>query len=119
MARYRKDHRRVVLEYKYRELPKMVVVWSDTDFAGCGRTRKSTSGGVVMFGSRCLKTHIALSSGESDFYGIVKAATRGIGIKSMFKDPGLEVEIQVNTDSSAARSISSRMVGARLKSPHR
>ncbi len=32
----------------------------------------------------------------------------GIGIKSMFKDLGLEVGIQVNTDSSAARSISSR-----------
>ncbi len=34
-----------------------------------------------MFGSHCLKTHIqmqeiiALSSGESEFYGIVKAAT--------------------------------------------
>ena len=67
-----------------------------------------------MFGSRCLKTHsqtqetVALSSGGSEFYGIVKAATMGIGIKSMFKDLGLEVEVQVNTDSSFARSISSR-----------
>ncbi len=67
-----------------------------------------------MFGSDYLKTHgqtqetIAISFGESKFYGIVKAATMGIGIKSMFTDLGLEVEIQVNMDPSAARSISSR-----------
>ncbi len=48
LARYSKDHRRFVLEYDYQELPKQVVVWSDTDYAGRGRTRKSLSGGVVF-----------------------------------------------------------------------
>ncbi len=38
VGKYLKDHRRVVLERKYQELPKTVVVWSDNDFAGCGRT---------------------------------------------------------------------------------
>ncbi len=47
LARYLKDHRMVVLEYKYQELRKKVVVKFDTDFAACGRTRKSTSRGVV------------------------------------------------------------------------
>ncbi len=88
LARYLKDHRRVTLEHKYQQLPNKVVAWSDTDFAGCGRAKRSTSGGVAMLGSRCLETHsqkqetIALSSGDSEFYGIVKAATVGIGIKS-------------------------------------
>ncbi len=74
-----------------------------------------------MFGSHCLMTYsqtqekIALSSGELEFYGIVKAATMGIGIKSMFKGLGLEVEVQVNMDSSAARSISSRKVSGRVR----
>ncbi len=116
LARYLKDHRRVVLEYKYQKLPSKVAVWSDTDFAGCGRTRRSALGGVVVFGSHCLKTQthsqtqeaIALSSGESEFYGIAKAASMGIGIESMFEDLGLEVEVQLETGSSAARSISSR-----------
>ncbi len=73
LARYLKDHRRVVLECKYQELPKKVVVWSDTDFAGCGRTRNSTSGRVVTLGSHWVKTcshtkeTIALPSGESGF----------------------------------------------------
>ena len=47
LARYLKDHTRVVLKYKYEELSKKVI-WSDTDFAGCGRTRKSTSEEVVQ-----------------------------------------------------------------------
>ncbi len=74
-----------------------------------------------MFGSHCLKTYsqtqeiIALSSEESEFYGIVKAATMGIGIKSLFNDLGLEVELHANTDSSAARSISSRKGAGRVR----
>ena len=42
LASYLKDHQRVVLEHKYQKLPNQVVAWSDTEFAGCGRTRRST-----------------------------------------------------------------------------
>ena len=45
LGRYLKDNLRVVLEYKFQKMPESVVVWSDTDFAGCKRTRHSTSGG--------------------------------------------------------------------------
>ncbi len=74
-----------------------------------------------MFGSHCLKTHsqtqetIALLSGESEFCGIAKAVTMGIQIKSMFEDLGFRVEIQANTDLSAARSISSRIGAGRAR----
>ena len=67
-----------------------------------------------MLGSHCVKTYsltqdaIALSSGESEFYGIVKAATVGLGIKGLMMDMGLSMELRVNTDSSAAKSIASR-----------
>jgi hypothetical protein len=121
LARYTKAHLRVVLEYRYQNVPGKVVVWSDTDFAGRARIRRSTSGGVVTFGTHCLKTHsqtqetIAVSSGESEFYGIAKAATMGIGIKSSFKDLGLKVEIQVKTDSSTAISISFRRGAGRVR----
>ena len=47
LARYLKDNRRVVIMYKYQKLPWKVIVWSDSDFAGCQRTGRSTSGGVV------------------------------------------------------------------------
>ncbi len=42
LARYLKDHQRVALEYKRQLLPNKVVAWSDADFAGSGRTRRST-----------------------------------------------------------------------------
>ena len=48
-----------------------------SDFAGCRRTRKSTSAGVVLFGGHAVKSWsstqavIALSSGEAEYYGLV------------------------------------------------
>ena len=121
LARYLKDNKRMVIEYKFQKMPEKVVVWSDTDFAGCKRTRRSTSGGVVMFGNHCIKTYsqtqetIALSSGESEFYGIVKAAAMGLGMKGLMEDLGVEVEVQVNTDSSAAKSITARKGAGRVR----
>ena len=121
LARYLKDHKRVIVDFAYQELPKEIVVWSDTDFAGCKRTRKSTSGGVVMFGRHCVKTYsqtqetIALSSGESEFYGIVKAASVGLGMKNLLKDLGVSVKVKVLTDSSAAKSIASRKGAGRVR----
>ncbi len=103
-----------MLQYKYQELPKKVAVWSNSDFAACGRTSISTSEEVIMLVSHCIKTHSqtqdtrASSSGESEFYGVIKQANMGIGIKSLKEDLGLHMKVQVNTDSSAARSISSR-----------
>ncbi len=70
--------------------------------------------GVVMFGGHCVKTYSqiqetsALSSGEPELCEIVKAATMGLGVKGLMEDLGVKVEVQVNTDSSAAKSIASR-----------
>ncbi len=58
----------MVVEHKFQKLPEKAVARSDTDFAGCKRTRRSTSGGAVMLGNHCIKTYsqmqdtIALSS---------------------------------------------------------
>ena len=74
-----------------------------------------------MFGKHCIKTYsqtqeiVPLSSGESECYLIVKAATLGLGIKGLMADLGLEVGVQGNTDSSAARSIASRRGAGRVR----
>ncbi len=74
-----------------------------------------------MRGSCCIKTPshtqdtIALSSTESEFYGIVEAATMGIGIKRLMGDLVLHTQVQVNTDPSAARSVSSRSGAGRVR----
>ena len=91
--------------------------WVDTEYAGCKETRKSTSGGVIMRGDHMLRgwsttqAVIALSSGEAEYYGMVKGATMGIGMKSLMGDMGLatnEIDLKVYTDASTAKSIANR-----------
>ena len=100
--------------FKYQEEVKKVHVWVDTDYAGCRKTRKSTSGGILMFGEHVVKgwsvtqNVIALSSGEAEYYGIVKGSSVGLGARSVLKDLGSTVRICVMTDSSAAKGMASR-----------
>ena len=67
-----------------------------------------------MVGSHCVKTWssnqqvIALSSGEAEYYGLVKGATIAMGLRSMLSDFGIEVGITIYTDASAAKGIASR-----------
>ena len=79
MARYLRMRPRLVWKYDY-QVASHLEVYTDTDWAGCIRTRKSTSGGCLLLGNHILKTwsatqaSLALSSGEAEFYGIVRAA---------------------------------------------
>ena len=74
-----------------------------------------------MFGKHCVKTYsqtqetIALSSGESEFYGIVKAASVGLGVRNLLGDLGASVKVKVNVDSSAAKSITYRKGAGRIR----
>ena len=92
----------------------MIDCYSDTDWSGCGRTRKSTSGGCLMHGRHTLKTwsttqpSVTLSSGEAEFYGVVRAAGAALGQESLMQDLGLKTKVRVWTDSSAAMGISTR-----------
>ena len=77
------DKRRYRVLYEYQEDPRKIVVWTDSDLAGCARTRKTTSGGVIMHGSHLVKSWsitqavIALSSGEAEYYAMVKRGMHG------------------------------------------
>ena len=88
-----------------------MTIWTDTNFAGCGRTRKSTRGGVAMLGSHMVKSWcstqsiVSLSSGEAEYYGIVKGASMGLGIRSMMRDFGVELGVAILTDASAAQGV--------------
>ena len=56
LGKYLKAHDRSGYLYQYQALPEGLTVWTDTDYAGCKKTRKSTSGGVVMWGSHLIKS---------------------------------------------------------------
>ena len=121
LARYLAFRPRVVIKFDYQELGDDVTVWTDTDHAGCLRTRKSTSGGVVMLGSHNVKMWsvnqavIALSSGEAEYHGMVKGASTGLGIKGMLIDMGIKCDVVLRTDSSAAKGIASRRGLGRIR----
>ena len=70
-------------------------VYGDSDHAGCLKTRKSTTGMVLMRDAHCLKVSshtqstISLRSGESEYYGFFKCAASGLGARSMLADFGM------------------------------
>ena len=67
-----------------------------------------------MIGSHCIRTwsstqpSVTLSSGEAEYYGLVKAAGAGLGHQSLMLDLGVELPVVTWTDSSAAIGIASR-----------
>ena len=91
LGKYLKNHYRSGYNYPYQDSPGELTVWTDTDYAGCKRTRKSTSGGVVMWGNHLIKSWsstqsvVALSSGEAEYYGMVKGASVAIGLQSVLR----------------------------------
>ena len=67
-----------------------------------------------MFGSHALKSWsttqqvIALSSGEAEYYSMVKGGSMGLGIEAIAGDLGMSFGVNVKTDASAAKGIASR-----------
>ena len=72
IARYLLLHPRTQYIYSFQTFQGHLKVYSDSNWAGCIATRKSTQGGAILFGQHCVKTWsstqgvIALSSGEAE-----------------------------------------------------
>ena len=108
LGRYLIGRERVILEFRRQDRSSIIEVWSDTDYARCPETRKSTSGGIIMLGSHMIKgwsttqSVIALSSGEAEYYGLVRGSSIGIGMRGLMRDLGCQMRVRASTDSSAA-----------------
>ena len=114
MGRYLRAHPRVVWEYAFQAQPEALDIYTDADWAGCRRTRKSTSGGAVMNGSHCIKTWaktqavIAKSSAESELYAVVRGGCEGLGMMTLTGELGEKMKVRMHIDSSAAKGILER-----------
>jgi hypothetical protein len=121
MARFLVAHPRVVQVMKRQPEPKRIDTFTDTNHADCPFTRKSTSCTVSFLGSHCVQftssTQVAhsLSSGESEWNGLVKGGATGLGVRSIRRDLGKTLPLALHTDSSAAKGIGSRRGAGRLK----
>ena len=53
---------------------------------------------------------IALSSGEAEYYGLVKGVSAGLGFVGMMDELGCqEVRLRVSTDATSGKSMATRM----------
>ena len=65
----------------------------------------------MFYGKHCIRSYsstqaiIALSSGEAEYYGCVKASSVALGMRAMYHDFGQTVHIVVSTDASTAKAI--------------
>jgi len=123
LLRYLMGVPRAVLHFDYQRMPDAIVTWTDSDFAGCEKSRKSTSAGVVQIGTHLIKSWstnqavIALSSGESEYYALVKAGSQSLGVKALAIDMGIEFvrPIELNSDASAAIGIGNRIGSGKVR----
>ena len=113
LGRYLEGRRRLVFKYPWQSAD-LIDTYSDTDWAGCVRTRKSTSGGCLMLGSHLIKSwsttqsQVALSSGEAEYYGVTRAVGTALGFQSLLRDLGVDLKLRAWTDSSATIGICGR-----------
>ena len=114
LARYFSTRTRMTCHFRKQKMPKEIEAWSDSDWAGCLETRRSTSGGLIKLGTHILKSWsvtqntIALSSGEAEFYAMVKAGSQGLGMRAMCNDLGITSNVKIITDATAARGMVQR-----------
>jgi hypothetical protein len=98
-----------------------LMTYVDSDWAGCKTTRKSTSAGVMTWGKSVLKSwsrtqgSVSLSSGEAEFYAAIKGSAESIGCQSLLRDMGIDVKLEIITDSSAAKGTASRIGIGKVK----
>jgi hypothetical protein len=122
-GRYLKGHPVGTLIFEPQALPGELETFCDADHAGDRETRRSRSGMAIMWGKHllkhgsCVQSTVALSSGESEYYSLLRASAHALGVKAMLQDWGYGVGLglSMRCDSSAARGIAARQGLGKLR----
>ena len=87
LARYLLGNARLTTRYEWQGEESEITGYSDSDWAGCRVTGKSTSGGVILIGTHFTKgwsitqNHVTMSSAEAELIASVKCTTERVGIQ--------------------------------------
>ena len=115
LSRYLASHPRALWRYPRQEWTGKVLGLTDSNWAACLVTRKSTSATYLMLGKHPIfaasstQTILSLSSGEAEFYGAVRCACRTLS---------LDVKAELVTDSSTCKVLCSRRGVERIRHIH-
>ena len=116
VGRYLKGRPRLIWKFDWQGPTPVIDITSDANWAGCRRTRKSTSGGTIMIGAHLIRAYsktqsvVAKSPGESELYAIVRASTEGLGIVTLLNDFGEKnVVVSIGIDATAAMGMAQRV----------
>ena len=119
--RYLKGTPDFAFYFEFQDFPNIVQGYSDSDWAGCKRTRRSTSGGVLMLGTHTVhhfsstQATVALSSAEAELNSAVKCTSELLGLQQMMLDLNLHLKAELSIDSSAAKGLLQRRGAGRVK----
>jgi hypothetical protein len=107
--------------FEWQAYSNLIQVYTDSDWAGCKKTRRSTSGGMVLRGKHLLanwssqQSNVALSSAEAELNASVKGICEGLGMINMLKEMKRNYHLEVLIDSSAAKGIMQRTGCGKVK----
>ena len=118
------------LEERKDGSPYEIELYSDSDWASCKTTRRSTSSGLIFVNSCCVHSHsraqasTALSSMEAEILAATSLLVEGIQLKQLLQfllgDAGglsnnSKVQMRLRLDSTSAQSFFNRLGPGRAK----
>ena len=121
VLRYLRGQPRTVYKFYWQDAPKNITVFTDSDWAGCVETRRSTTGGVMLLGGHLVhhwsrtQSNIALSSGEAELNASLRGGCEGLGEQTFLQEIGVNMEIEILGDSSAAQGTLARQGAGKTK----
>ena len=96
-------------------------IFCDANWARDTVSRKSTVGGVALWGGQFVRSWsktmstIALSSGEAELAAVVRAGTEALGLRSNLADLGVAVDMHIKSDATAAIGMVHRLGLGRVR----
>ena len=121
IARYLLKAERLCWEYRTVDGEiEWVDVMVDSDLAGDTKTRRSTSGGMVVVGGVAIKLWSrtqkgrSLSSAEAEYYAIVTGSAEDLAIQALAAEMGWTLGVRVHADTSGAKVVASRRGSGRM-----
>ena len=114
LGRYLVERPKYVQRFEYQRDVHALNCFTDSNWAQCEATRKSTSGGTIAIGNHIIKSWsktqsvIALSSGDAEYYALISCASQALGIQSLMGDLGIKLEVRCMTDATTCMAIAAR-----------